>query len=406
MDEMAVEVVAEIDGSSISEREMNERRFRRAWGLFSDISAASAKQDELLASYKVASYTRPQLCLPAPEEIPHRARGILTAILVTLFVTIPLFVMLGVPAVEDWVSQNTKAEYQRQISMLAPQLSEILGVDVDVDAFESMDRYEQDMLFNGLSEEQLAALQSLYEQHEASFSKLTDSSSSMTPFVIVFVVMALVSLVGTYAGISITASVANRRRRDEVESQNRQIEANNKMVERKNEQALRDAERHNAEVTESIADVSSQLEDLREIFESEVKPWYPPDYVSVGAAAELTKIFMNHKADTLKEAIVLYDTQVYRADSLDLQRQANDKLDLANALSESHLACVEKANRLAEENNELSRKNLIANTATAIASGVTAGYAKQTAVNSATAAANSSISSSLLGSLHRKIVGS
>ena len=71
-------------------------------------------------------------------------------------------------------------------------------------------------------------------------------------------------------------------------------------------------ETHNQAISAQIAGVDQQVANVQQQYANEVAAWYPPDYCTIAAAAFFINVVQNHKANSVGEAAVLYDTHLHQ----------------------------------------------------------------------------------------------
>lgn len=104
--------------------------------------------------------------------------------------------------------------------------------------------------------------------------------------------------------------------------------------------------------------------------------WYPPDYYALDAVERFISIVQNHKADTVKEMVRVYDEEGYRNSVLSNQQEMNAKM-------EQSLCNQQQMMRLQHEANVLALGNMVANLATAANTSKIADNTAATAANTA-----------------------
>lgn len=127
--------------------------------------------------------------------------------------------------------------------------------------------------------------------------------------------------------LSIPLEIFNNKKR------NKKIEEQNKLTQQQNEQLLAFNER----VKEEEQGVLNELQQLQVVYNKKVNPWYPIDYCSLEAVEFLYNAINNYRADSLKEAVNLYETTLHQQRVESNQQQALKQQKLNNLLSAGSL---------------------------------------------------------------------
>lgn len=81
----------------------------------------------------------------------------------------------------------------------------------------------------------------------------------------------------------------------------------------------------------------NELQQLQNVYRERISPWYPIDYCSIDTAEFLYNAINNYRADSLKEAINLYETTFHQQRVESNQKQALRQQTLSNLLSAGSL---------------------------------------------------------------------
>lgn len=172
----------------------------------------------------------------------------------------------------------------------------------------------------------------------------TAGNTSITPQVIV-VVYALTVGIGYFAAdrlykkeLSQAQAEANevyQRNENEIARANVQISARNAKIEQEI-QALREQQEK----------IVYEMKDLEWEMLEESESWYPRDYYSLEAVTHFISILQNHKADTVKEMVNVYDEEGFRAAALLNQQEVNAAFEQALDNQEKLVELQEHANFL------------------------------------------------------------
>lgn len=132
---------------------------------------------------------------------------------------------------------------------------------------------------------------------------------------------------------------------------NQKIEEQNKITEQQNNQILVNNERLKIEEQNTL----NELQQLQNIYRERISPWYPIDYCSIEAVEFLYNAINNYRADSLKEAINLYETTLHQQRVENNQQQALRQQTFSNLLSAGSL--VMQGATLGAINNQTSAIN-------------------------------------------------
>ncbi|MBR2045336.1 MAG: hypothetical protein IJ958_04280 [Agathobacter sp.] len=114
---------------------------------------------------------------------------------------------------------------------------------------------------------------------------------------------------------------------------NKKIEEQNTITQQQNNQILA----NNEQLKLQEQNVLNELQQLQNIYRERISPWYPVDYCSVEAVEFLYNAINNYRADSLKEAINLYETTLHQQRVESNQKQALRQQTLSNLLSAGSL---------------------------------------------------------------------
>ncbi|MEC4177046.1 hypothetical protein VJ918_07855 [Adlercreutzia sp. R21] len=188
----------------------------------------------------------------------------------------------------------------------------------------------------------------------------------------------IIVMVVTLAGPFVIAFVIKKTVNQSIQRDNERIDAATAAQEAEFARQMDNAVRHNQHTVERLNDLAQQMEMVSLAWRAEVEPWYPPSYVSVDAASFFAKAVDNQRADTLKEAINLYEEYLHRNH---MEAEAARQTQLAAQLEQTVDA------RLAE-NNRLQKLQVVAGFANVAANSVTAANSGHVANNTASIANN------------------
>ena len=114
---------------------------------------------------------------------------------------------------------------------------------------------------------------------------------------------------------------------------NKKIESQNKVTEQQNAQIIANNEQLKMQEQNTL----NELQQLQNVYRKRISPWYPIDYCSIDAAEFLYNAINNYRADSLKEAINLYETTLHQQRVENNQKQALRQQTLSNLLSAGSL---------------------------------------------------------------------
>lgn len=129
----------------------------------------------------------------------------------------------------------------------------------------------------------------------------------------------------------------------EIEEQNRKIDEQNQKIAAQNQaiaQQNREIARKNQQMQQRYQNqlqnwYSQQEQRTNALYEELVgltRSWYPKDYYSLYAVNTFISLVENFRADTMKEAVNLFETEQYRNQMLEKQRALQDLLQESNEL--------------------------------------------------------------------------
>ena len=136
-----------------------------------------------------------------------------------------------------------------------------------------------------------------------------------------------------------------------TKKKNKKIEEQNKITQQQNNQIYA----YNEQVQLEEQNVLNELQQVQNVYRQRISPWYPVDYCSVGAVEFLYNAINNYRADSLKEAINLYETTLHQQRVENNQQQALRQQTLSNLLSAGSL--VMQGATLGAINNQTSAIN-------------------------------------------------
>lgn len=194
-------------------------------------------------------------------------------------------------------------------------------------------------------------------------------------------IFALVTI--TIAGAFLINALIKRIVRKKIEK----VEATNAQIESDNANAMEAAVQNNKNVAENLNAVAHELEAIRVQWASEIKPWWPPHYQSLDAARFFLKVVANYQADSLKEAVNLYEEHLHRNRmEAEMARQTELSADLNKTMDER----LEEIGRFTKISALTGAVSAIANVGTAFNTSRIAGSAAATASNTAATAQSAS----------------
>lgn len=143
-----------------------------------------------------------------------------------------------------------------------------------------------------------------------------------TALVIALVLALLASLVV----VAVVNRVTARR--------NREIDAYNQSVDARNRDYVAQVDAENARIIEQnkqtrakCAEMDRQYDIMAQNLANSCTGWYPPDYCDLASVQFFIDAFRNYKADTIGEAVRLYDESQYRQSVLAAQAQQSAQLN-------------------------------------------------------------------------------
>ena len=179
-----------------------------------------------------------------------------------------------------------------------------------------------------------------------------------------------------------------------IASKNAQIAASNKNAEAVVAEAIKAAQAKNVETVAALEDLSEQMDAISRAWADEVAPWYPMDYATPDACRFMYEALRNYRADTIKEAVNLYETHKHQMRMEAQQQEQTRQAQMATQLQMSLNERMEENNRLMKLNVAVSAVSAVASVATAANTANIAQSAAQTAANAKrTASAASSAAS-------------
>lgn len=132
---------------------------------------------------------------------------------------------------------------------------------------------------------------------------------------------------------------------------NKKIDSQNKITEQQNAQIIANNEQLKIQEQNTL----NELQQLQNIYRERISPWYPIDYCSIEAVEFLYNAINNYRADSLKEAINLYETTLHQQRVENNQQQALRQQTFSNLLSAGSL--VMQGATLGAINNQTSAIN-------------------------------------------------
>lgn len=94
----------------------------------------------------------------------------------------------------------------------------------------------------------------------------------------------------------------------------------------------------NEELKKREQAVITELQSVQALYHEQLSTWYPDNYCSVDAVEFFYNVIKNQRADTLKEAINLYETTLHQKRVEQNQQQAIQQQKLNNLLAVGNLA--------------------------------------------------------------------
>lgn len=137
-----------------------------------------------------------------------------------------------------------------------------------------------------------------------------------------FVLPNILPLIAAVAGFVLYGRAARKR----VAARNRQIDEENVRI-----------MEYNSGVQKELEAIDGNLRQIQNRYITRIMPWYPEDYCSIDAAEFFLSCFRNFRADSMKEAINLYETTMHQRRLEANQQEANRLLNLNNKLTMASL---------------------------------------------------------------------
>lgn len=166
-----------------------------------------------------------------------------------------------------------------------------------------------------------------------------------------------------------------------IASKNAQISASNENAEAAAAEAVKAAEAKNAETVAALEVLSGQMDAISRAWAEEVAPWYPMDYATPDACRFMCEAVTNYRADTVKEAVNLYETHMHQ---MRIEAQQEEQTRQAQMTTQLQMSLNERM----AENNRLLKKSIAVSAVTAVASIATAANTANIAKSAAQTAAN------------------
>ncbi len=143
---------------------------------------------------------------------------------------------------------------------------------------------------------------------ELLFIRPEDTTADIV-FSIAWSLIQIIFLVGFIAGIVcliiVVAQKSNessvKHTNERIKAKNQQILANNQMIEQQNQ-----------ELEVEISKIRDRKLAVSQEYQRNVLTWFPKDYGYLEAVNYFMQLVENHRVDTIREAVDLYDTYVYR----------------------------------------------------------------------------------------------
>lgn len=137
-----------------------------------------------------------------------------------------------------------------------------------------------------------------------------------------FVLPKILPLVAAAAGFLLYGKVARKR-----------AAANNQQIDEENARIME----YNKGVQRELEAVDGNLRQVQNQYIADIAPWYPPDYCTIDAAEFFLSCFRNFRADTMKEAINLYETTMHQRRLEANQEETHRLLNLNNRLTQTSI---------------------------------------------------------------------
>lgn len=181
----------------------------------------------------------------------------------------------------------------------------------------------------------------------------------------------IVNILMIIVGVIISRKLL-RKYNSNIDSINMNIDMKNMMISEKN----RDIDEYNHDVSVRRQELSYEINEINNEMLEVTSYWYPQDYYSLEAVDEFISIVKNHKADTVKEMMAVYDTMQHRYRELQTQEETKRMLE-ASLYNQQEMANLQRVS------NILQIGNLVANIATASNTADIARSSQEAARNSA-----------------------
>ncbi|WP_314117748.1 hypothetical protein [Peptostreptococcus stomatis] len=157
-----------------------------------------------------------------------------------------------------------------------------------------------------------------------------------------------------------------------IDSINRDIDLRNMSISEKN----RSIDEYNNKVSIRRQELSEEINEIKNEVWRETSDWFPEDYYALEPVDHFISIVKNHKADTVKEMMAVYDTMKHRYREYQTQEETRKMIE-ESLYNQQELA------RLQRVSNILQIGNLIANATTASNTANIARSSREVARNSA-----------------------
>ncbi len=133
------------------------------------------------------------------------------------------------------------------------------------------------------------------------------------------------------------------------------IDKNNENVEKVNENIEfenKSIQNHNEMIQKKVAEINNELRLVQQEYRDKILPWYPHNYCNVYAAEFFLDAVLNYRADTIKEAVNLYETTQHQQRVEENQKIMHKKQDLANMLAFGNLITNMQTNQKLDQTNQ------------------------------------------------------
>lgn len=134
-------------------------------------------------------------------------------------------------------------------------------------------------------------------------------------------------------------------------------------------QAIQAGTQRNKETVAKMNSLAEHMESWRIAWQEDAASWYPPDYMTVDASAYFLKAVTNYQADSIKEAVNLYDEYLHRNA---MEAAALRQQQLTSRLNQTLEERMAQNEEMIQGLISISAMNLGANIASAAANVVTA----------------------------------